>query len=581
MSGAGSPGARHSPGVDAQSGAAAQTGAARSGVDAQSGAIPFISMRGAEVRYSSYDVLVVGGGIAGLTAAVGAANRWNVGLITKSTLEQTTTFLAQGGIAAAMSEHDSPELHLEDTLEAGVGLCDVEAVRVLVEEGPARIRELDQLGTKFDKRDGKLILGKEGAHSMARVVHAGGDATGSVVASALAEVLVSGGRVELHENEFVLDLLMDGGRCVGALSLDSNGELTVSLARAVVLACGGVGQVFARTTNPLVATGDGHAMAYRAGAVMRDMEFMQFHPTAFYGKENPTLLVTEALRGEGAYLLDRAGERFMVGSHPRAELAPRDVVVRHMRRIFDRDGTDHVWLDARHLDCAFLQERFPTVYKGLQKRGFDLCTQLIPVAPASHYYIGGVLTDTWGRTTVPGLYACGETASTGIHGANRLASNSLLEGLVFGERTVRDLNRYLAVADPAVRKVKLDLGDEQREGNDASNVAKGRETIGQVMIDLCGIVRTGPDLDKAANTLAELQNSLTAPGLGVAELELFNMLTVAQQVVATARLREESRGVHLRADFPETDDVNWNRHSLVHRDAVTGQPVVEVSEPRA
>jgi L-aspartate oxidase len=538
---------------------------------------PFISRRGADLRYSSYDVLVVGGGIAGLTAALGAAHRWNVGLVTKGTLDQTTTFLAQGGIAAAMSPHDSPELHLKDTLEAGVGLCDKGAVRVLVEEGPARIRELEQLGTKFDKRDGKLILGKEGAHSMARVVHAGGDATGSVVASSLAEVIMSGGRVELHENEFVLDLLMDGGRCVGALSLGEEGELTVSLARAVVLACGGAGQVFARTTNPLVATGDGHAMAYRAGAVMRDMEFMQFHPTAFYGTENPTLLLTEALRGEGAHLLDKAGERFMVGAHPRAELAPRDVVVRHMKRVFDRDKTDRVWLDARHLKCDFLRERFPTVYTGLQKRGFDLCTQLIPVAPASHYFIGGVLTDTWGRSTIPGLYACGETASTGIHGANRLASNSLLEGLVFGERTVRELNRYLAVADPAVRKVKVDLSDEPREGNDPAVVAKGRATVGRVMMDLCGMVRSKDDLEKARKKLTELERSLVPPGLDVAELELFNLLSVAEHIVVTAAAREESRGVHLRSDFSERNDAHWLRHSLVHRDPATGEIVVESS----
>jgi len=543
----------------------------------RAGTVPFISRRGAELRYSSYDVLVIGGGIAGLTAALGAAYRWNVGLVTKGTLEETTTFLAQGGIAAAMSPRDSPELHLKDTLEAGVGLCDEEAVRVLVEEGPARIRELERLGTAFDRRDGRLILGKEGAHSVARVVHAGGDATGSVVASSLAEVITSGGRVEVHDNEFVLDLLIDGGRCVGAVSLGEEGELTVSLARSVVLACGGAGQVFARTTNPLVATGDGHAMAYRAGAVMRDMEFMQFHPTAFYGKENPTLLLTEALRGEGAYLLDDAGERFMIGSHPRAELAPRDVVVRHMKRVFDRDKTDHVWLDARHLKCDFLRERFPTVHNGLKNRGFDLCTQLIPVAPASHYYIGGVLTDTWGRTTIPGLYACGETSSTGIHGANRLASNSLLEGLVFGERTVRELNRYLAVADPAVRKVRLDLSDEPREGNDPAVVQKGRATVGQVMIDLCGMVRNHGDLDKARKTLTALRRSLAAPGLDVAELELFNLLTVAEHMVATAALREESRGVHLRSDFSERDDAHWRYHSLVHRNAITCELVVETS----
>jgi L-aspartate oxidase len=542
---------------------------------------PFISRRGADLRYSSYDVLVVGGGIAGLTAAMGAAHRWNVGLVTKGDLDETTTFLAQGGIAAAMSPQDSPELHLNDTLEAGVGLCDEPAVRVLVEEGPARIRELERLGTGFDRRDGRLILGREGAHSMARIVHAGGDATGSVVASSLAEVITSGGRVEVHENEFVVDLLMDGGRCVGALSLGEEGELTVILARAVVLACGGTGQVYSRTTNPLVATGDGHAMAYRAGAVLRDMEFMQFHPTAFYGTEDPTLLLTEALRGEGAYLLDDKGERFMVGAHPRAELAPRDVVVRHMKRIFDRDNTDKVWLDARHLECGFLRERFPTVYGGLKERGFDLCSQLIPVAPASHYFIGGVLTDTWGRSTVPGLYACGETASTGIHGANRLASNSLLEGLVFGERTVRELNRYLAVADPAIRKVKLELDDEVREGNDPAVVAKGRETVGNTMMELCGIVRSQEGLRRAAERLAALERSLAAPGLNVDELELFNLLAVAEQMVATAEKRQESRGVHLRSDFADRDDARWLRHSLVHLDGDTGSMVVQTSAVQA
>jgi L-aspartate oxidase len=306
---------------------------------------------------------------------------------------------------------------------------------------------------------------------------------------------------------------------------------------------------------------------------------MLFHPTALSGSYNPTLLLTVAGGGVGAYLLDDRGERFMVGAHPRAELAPRDVVVRHMRRIFDRDKTDKVWLDARHLDCGFLKKRFPTVYSGLKKRGYDLCTQLIPVAPASHYFIGGVLTDVWGYTGIPGLFACGETASTGIHGANRLASNSLLEGLVFGERTVRELNRYLAVADPAVRKGRLDLADEAREGNDPRVVAESRAELGRVMIDLCGIIRTGDELVQARESLAGLRRSLVAPGLSVDELELFNLLTVAEQMVAAAALREESRGVHLRSDFAQRDDQHWLRHTLIRRDPVTGEMVVKPSEP--
>ncbi len=543
-----------------------------------SGRRPYLVSRcGADVRYSSYDVLVIGGGIAGLTAAISAANHWNVGVITKGKLVETTTFLAQGGIAAAMGPYDSPDLHLADTLEAGAGLCDVEAVRVLVEEGPDRVRELQRLGTAFDQQEGKLILGSEGAHSVPRVVHAGGDATGSVVASALADAIRTGGKAELHEDEFVVELITDKGRCVGALSVDRDGQLTVSLARAVVLACGGAGQVFAHTTNPAVATGDGHAMAFRAGAVLRDMEFMQFHPTAFYGEENPTLLVTEALRGEGAYLRDDAGERFMVGAHPRAELAPRDVVVRNMKRVMDRDGVDRVWLDARHLDADFLSSRFPTVFKGLAARGFDLATELIPIAPASHYFIGGVQTDVWGRTSIPGLYACGETASTGIHGANRLASNSLLEGLVFGERTVRDLGRYLAAADPTVRKIRLDIPEEKRLGNDPEMVAAQRKRLGQVMAEGCGIVRCAEGLQRARRTLAEIRESLLPPALQVAELELINLLTVAEHMVESALMREESRGVHLRSDYPDQDD-GWLRHVMVRASAVDDRPVFTLSD---
>jgi L-aspartate oxidase len=538
---------------------------------------PYLVARGgAELRYSSYDVLVIGGGIAGLTAAVGAARKWNVALLTKSSLDDTTTFLAQGGIAAAVGPLDSPELHLEDTLVAGAGLCDAEAVAILVQEGPDRVRELELMGTKFDRRDGQLILASEGAHSVPRVVRAGGDATGSAVASTLVEAMVSGSRVELHEDEMVIDLLTDGKRCVGAVSLGIGGELTVSFARAVVLACGGAGQVFSRTTNPDVATGDGHAMAYRAGALLRDMEFMQFHPTALHSDENPTLLLTEALRGEGAYLLDAAGERFMVGAHPQAELAPRDVVVRRMQQVMDRDGSDHVVLDARHLDCSFLLQRFPTVTRGLRERGYDLCAQTIPVAPASHYFIGGVWTDEWGKTTLPGLYACGETASTGVHGANRLASNSLLEGLVFADRIVRDLNRFLAQPERSVRKIKLDLSTETWNGNPAEVVTMVRGAVADLMMRHCGIVRNQAGMSEAVREIERLTAELRPPGRDPFELEVFNLLTVASLMLGSALLREESRGVHLRSDCAERDDEHWCRHVTLRHDADTDATVVRI-----
>jgi len=525
-----------------------------------------IASGGAEVRYRSHDVIVVGSGIGGLTAALGAARKWDVALLTKSSLSDTTTFLAQGGIAAAVGPLDSPDLHLADTLTAGAGLSEEIPVRVLVEEGPDRVRELELLGTKFDHRDGQLILASEGAHSVPRVVRAGGDATGSVVAGALMQAMIAGSSVELREGEFVVDLLTDGATCIGALSLDREGVLTLYHARAVVMASGGAGQVFSRTTNPGVATGDGYAMGYRAGVVLRDMEFVQFHPTALHVDENPTFLLTEALRGEGAYLTDAKGERFMVGVHPRAELAPRDVVVRRMREVMIRDGVDHVFLDAGHLDCEFLRERFPTVFNGLGSRGLDLCHTPVPVSPTAHYYIGGLLTDVWGRTSLPMLYSCGEASCTGVHGANRLASNSLLEGLVFGDRIARDLDRLLAQPSRPVRKFRLDLPEDHRVGNTPSVVAAARRTVGEIMTRCCGIVRDASGLDEGARLVAELRESLRPPGRDVDELELFNLLTVAALTISAASSRLESRGVHLRLDYPEVDDVHWRRHVTVEYD---------------
>jgi L-aspartate oxidase len=508
-----------------------------------------------------FDVLVLGGGIAGLAAAIAAARRWRVGLLTKSTLDDTTTFFAQGGIAAALGPHDSPELHFQDTVNAGAGLCDEEAVRVLVTEGPARVRELMEICPRFDRKDGEIVLGREGAHSVSRIVHAGGDATGKVVASALSEAALVGSRVEVFEDEFVIDLLTVGGRCVGALSMDlSDGEMTVNMAMVTILATGGAGQVYARTTNPKVATGDGVAMAYRAGAAVRDLEFMQFHPTGLAVGDSPTLLITEALRGEGAYLRNAAGERFMLRVDSKAELAARDVVVRAMVKEMRESAAQYVFLDAAHLPADMLHERFPEVSQGLAEHGLDLATDLVPVAPVSHYFIGGVLTDVWGRTTLPGLYATGEVANNGVHGANRLASNSLLEGLVFSERVVRDLDRYIGRLGEDVRRLRFELPPAPAVARDGSDVAEARVRLNTLMSAQVGVVRREADLIEALAQLRTLYSDLRLSEPGPPEFELLNLLTLSTQIAKTALLREESRGAHVRDDFPERDDQNWRRH---------------------
>jgi L-aspartate oxidase len=508
-----------------------------------------------------FDVLVLGGGIAGLTAAISAARRWHVGLLTKASLEDTTTFLAQGGIAAALGDSDSPELHFNDTVNAGAGLCDPDAVRVLVNEGPDRVRELIEICPRFDRHDGEIVLGKEGAHSVRRVVHAGGDATGREVSSALSEAARMGSRVQLYENEFVIDLLTIDGRCIGALSMDlADGQLTLNLAMVTILATGGAGQIYARTTNPTVATGDGLAMAYRAGASIRDLEFMQFHPTGLAVGTSPTPLVTEALRGEGAFLRNAAGERFMEAYDPQGELAARDVVVRAMVAEMKREGTDHVFLDATHLDPAMLDSRFPRVSGLLADHSLALARDLIPVCPVAHYYIGGVATDAWGRTTVPGLYAAGEVANVGVHGANRLASNSLLEGLVFGDRVVRHLDRYIGGLGEDVRRLRLDLPEAPARRADGSDTTAVRRRVTELMSQNVGVVRSEDELTAALQELRELYSRLSLGEQGVAEFELLNILTLATQVTKTALLREETRGVHIRSDFPERDDYHWQRH---------------------
>jgi len=504
------------------------------------------------------DVLVVGSGVAGLTAALHLREQGlHVTVVTKVNIDDGSTRWAQGGIAAVLDPLDSPKAHAFDTEIAGVGLCDPAAVRVLVEEGPARVRELMRLGAAFDRNpDGSLMLTREGGHRADRIVHAGGDATGAEVQRALHEAVHRDPWIKLVEHALVLDLLRasDGRACgltlhvLGEGSADGVGAI---LSRAVVLATGGLGQVYASTTNPAVSTGDGVALALRAGAAVTDVEFVQFHPTSFVTATVTSVqrpLISEALRGEGAHLVDESGKRFMVGQHELAELAPRDVVAKGIHRVLRQTGADHVYLDARHLGADFLEQRFPTIVASTRAAGVDPATELIPVAPAAHYASGGVRTDLHGRTSIPGLYACGEVACTGVHGANRLASNSLLEGLVFSRRIADDIARDLPPqADPA------------SSGNTPAWVVDPaiRGDLQRAMTRGAGVLRSADSLAGTAKELARLGEQQATPHN--AAWEATNLLTVASALVASATTRRETRGCHWREDYPNAAD-EWRGH---------------------
>ncbi|HEX6920885.1 MAG TPA: L-aspartate oxidase [Actinomycetes bacterium] len=509
---------------------------------------------------ASADVVVVGSGIAGLTTALAARRETggSVLLVTKTYLDAGSTRWAQGGIAAALGPGDSPDDHLKDTLVAGVGLCDEDAVRVLVEEGPARVRELVEIGAKFDRTTtGEIALTREGGHHRNRIAHAGGDATGLEIERALIGALHADPGIEVLEHALVLDLLRDAdGRACGlTLHVIGTGQrdgVGAVRARAVVLATGGLGQVYAATTNPAVSTGDGVALALRAGAAVTDLEFVQFHPTVLWlggASRGQQPLVSEAVRGEGAFLVDAAGDRFMLGRHELADLAPRDVVAKAIMSRMRETGAEHVWLDAREFGEDKWRVRFPTILASCREHGIDPVHELIPVAPACHYASGGVRTDLHGRTSVPGLYACGEVACTGVHGANRLASNSLLEGLVFGARIAVDLGRGLPPwSDP--------VADDRPAG------LLGPEVAGEVartMSAEAGVLRSRASLGAAMRRLMELRLR-QSPTPCTEAWEATNLHLVASALAGAAREREETRGSHWREDFPDLDDERWRAH---------------------
>lgn len=491
--------------------------------------------------------VVIGSGIAGLQTAWRASDHGDVVVLTKRTLKDSATSWAQGGIAAALGAGDSPELHRIDTLAAGAALCDAAAVEVLVAEGPARVRELADAGAVFDTdTSGRFTLGREAAHSRKRIVHAKGDQTGAEVSRALIHRVQERPNITVLETARALDLVVANGRCCGVRA-NVGGKPVEIISDATVISAGGCGQLYRYTTNPLVATGDGYAIARRAGAKLADMEFVQFHPTALDTPENPLALISEAVRGEGAVLLNDRGVRFMIKKHKQAELAPRDIVAREIYRV--QMSGSRVWLDARMLSRSFAR-RFPGILQLCLARGIDPRRELIPVTPAAHYMMGGIVTDLAGRSSLERLYACGEVSRTGVHGANRLASNSLLEGLVFAERVARDM-----VNQPKLPRVPRATKFEIPRLRDGGAAQVAADEIRQVMWTHASIDRNAKGLREARKAIDAIRARLS-PGA----TEEINMADTARMIVDSALLRRESRGGHYRSDFPKPKNKWRGRH---------------------
>lgn len=521
------------------------------------------------LQHAFADVLIIGGGLAGLRAAQEIDPALRCIVVTKDVIEESNSAYAQGGIASVWDAEDRFDNHIQDTLVAGGSLCDRAIVEMVVREAPRHVEDLIAWGTHFDQSDGKLILGREGGHSHQRIIHALGDATGREIMRAMIERTRSNGNVEIWPNTFTIDLVTHQGACRGAL-LAPHGKSPMMLwASQTILCTGGCGQVFRESTNPRVATGDGHALAYRAGAQMRDMEFMQFHPTVLYIAGSSRTLITEAVRGEGAFLIDCNGYRFMSDYDKRLELAPRDVVSQSIVRQMEKTQHPSVYLTMQHLDPQRVRQRFPGIAEVCRKFGLDIATDRIPVRPGAHYMIGGVVVDDRGQTTIPGLLAAGEVTSTGLHGANRLASNSLLEGLVFGKRAGGLASQLAATTQgrlevPPVSAPDLPAPDQPLDLSDVRNAVQS------LMWRKVGVERNQQRLAEAVEGLeGYCRYALANPQQTIEGWELQNLLTVALMMAHAALARQESRGVHLRTDFPKLDDLHWRRHLVFQRDTIS------------
>ena len=519
--------------------------------------VPFHPKR---IPHHFVDVLVIGGGIAGLRAAMEIDPRLSLLVITKDTMEQSSSAYAQGGIAGVIDPEDRFEDHVADTMVAGANLCDREVVEMVVREAPEHIQQLIAWGTQFDVEEGQLLLGREGGHSHRRIVHALGDATGHEVMRAMIDRAKTELGAQFWPKTFTIDLLTNNGDCCGALVWNADHGKTFVWAKQTILCTGGAGQIYRETTNPAVATGDGHALAYRAGAELRDMEFMQFHPTVLYIAGSSRSLITEAMRGEGAWLIDSAGHRFMADYDPRGELAPRDVVSQAIVTQMEKTRHPCVYLDLSHREPEYIRNRFPGITRTCAEFDIDITRDPIPVRPGAHYMIGGVTVDHDGRTTLDRLWAAGEVSSTGLHGANRLASNSLLEGLVYGAHAGRGASAAALAQNDSYRVIPLENPPEEPH-SEPLDLVDIRNSLKSLMWRSVGVRRSGPQLEEARENIERwCRYVLPRQFANPAGWELQNMLTLASLMVDTAITRTESRGVHLRGDYPEADDTHWRRH---------------------